>query len=160
MGTRGLYGFIKNGERKITYNHFDSYPDGLGESIVDFIKKTSIEEMKKIFDKIKLVDNKIQPTPEEKEKCIKWTDLGVSHQSENDWYCLLRKSQGDLDSYKDGLEYMLDYSDPDIDADQEYIYIIDLDKNILKFTDCYTKKIKEFSLTKLPKNIIKQMVDE
>ena len=30
MSTRGLYGFIENGEYTATYNHSDSYPSGLG----------------------------------------------------------------------------------------------------------------------------------
>lgn len=30
MGTRGALGFIKAGEHKVTYNHYDSYPEGLG----------------------------------------------------------------------------------------------------------------------------------
>lgn len=36
MGTRGLYGFHKNGIDKLTYNHLDSYPDWLGKKIVEF----------------------------------------------------------------------------------------------------------------------------
>ena len=43
MGTRGLYGFRKNGVDKVTYNHWDSYPDGLGKQILRFIK------IKKLF---------------------------------------------------------------------------------------------------------------
>ena len=30
MGTRGMNGFISQGETKAAYNHFDSYPTGLG----------------------------------------------------------------------------------------------------------------------------------
>ena len=35
MGTRGLYGFRKNGIDKLTYNHLDSYPDWLGKKVVE-----------------------------------------------------------------------------------------------------------------------------
>ena len=31
MGTRGAYGFRINDKDKVTYNHFDSYPDGFGK---------------------------------------------------------------------------------------------------------------------------------
>ena len=41
MGTKGTYGFFKNGESKLTYNQFDSYPEGLGTNIVEFIKSSS-----------------------------------------------------------------------------------------------------------------------
>lgn len=36
MGTRGLYGFHKNGIDKLTYNHLGSYPDSLGKKIVEY----------------------------------------------------------------------------------------------------------------------------
>lgn len=32
MSTRGIYGFRKNGEDKLTYNHYDSYFSYLGEN--------------------------------------------------------------------------------------------------------------------------------
>ena len=38
MGTRGLYGFRKNGVDKVTYNHYDSYPEYLGRNILEFIR--------------------------------------------------------------------------------------------------------------------------
>ena len=56
MSTRGAIGFRKNNSDKLTYNHYDSYPSGLGEEIVDFIKNTSIEEMNKLFDELKLIN--------------------------------------------------------------------------------------------------------
>lgn len=34
MSTRGAYGFKIDGHYKITYNHFDSYPNGLGARVV------------------------------------------------------------------------------------------------------------------------------
>ena len=37
MGSRGLYGFIKDGVEKATYSHGDSYPSYLGRDIIDFI---------------------------------------------------------------------------------------------------------------------------
>lgn len=40
MGTRGAYGFYKDGQNKLTYNHFDSYPEGLGNTVVDFCRAT------------------------------------------------------------------------------------------------------------------------
>jgi len=37
MGTRGLLGFIIAGRRRASYNHFDSYPSGLGAQVAKFI---------------------------------------------------------------------------------------------------------------------------
>ena len=52
MGTRGVFGFHKNGVDKITYNHYDSYPTGLGEEVVKFLKNHGVDELNTIFDSI------------------------------------------------------------------------------------------------------------
>jgi hypothetical protein len=100
MGTRGVIGFHKNGVDKIAYNHYDSYPSELGNSVKQFIKKHNVEEMNEIFDHIVMVSNKIPPTKEQIEEC--------KEQSTDDWYCLLHKAQGDLEVYFKDLRYMED----------------------------------------------------
>lgn len=37
MGTRGAFGFRLNGQDKVMYNHFDSYPGGLGNDVVKWL---------------------------------------------------------------------------------------------------------------------------
>ena len=64
MSTSGVYGFIKDGVEKLGHNHYDSYLEGLGISIVKFIRETSKEEMEQIFEKIIIVDNNIEATEE------------------------------------------------------------------------------------------------
>ncbi len=134
MGTRGAFGFYRGGVDKITYNHFDSYPAGLGEKIVRFCQETSIEEMNEIFNRIEVVDfHSSKPTPEQIEECRPYLDLRVSHQSEEDWYCLLREAQGGLDVWKNGLRYMID--DADFLKDSlfcEWAYVINLDWDALE----------------------------
>lgn len=134
MGTRGCYGFRKNGTDKLTYNHFDSYPSYLGEIMVKFCKETSIKEMNEIFDKIILVDESSMPTKEQIAECIKFYDGTVSNQTPDDWYCLLRNAQGNPSAYKTGLKYMTDCADFIKDSlFCEYAYIINLDTNCLEF---------------------------
>ena len=134
MGTRGCYGFRKNGVDKLTYNHWDSYPDCLGYDVAEFCKNTSIAEMNEIFDKIVLVDEMGKPTKKQIDECIKFYNEGVSTGSVEDWYCLLREAQGDLNAYKSGLKYMIDSSDFIQDSlFCEYAYIINLDTNCLEF---------------------------
>ena len=48
MGTRGLLGLIVEGKRHAAYNHWDSYPSGLGAKIVKFILSLSREEYAKM----------------------------------------------------------------------------------------------------------------
>jgi hypothetical protein len=134
MGTRGCYGFRKNGIDKLTYNHYDSYPSGLGSDVVKFCKETSLKEMSQIFDRIMLVDQSSVPDFDQIAECKKYCDLSVSSCSEKDWYCLLRGAQGDLNVYKNGLRYMLD--DCGFIKDSlfcEYAYIINLDTKRLEF---------------------------
>lgn len=140
MGTRGCYGFYKNGITKATYNHFDSYIGGLGKDILDFVENTSIPIMNKIFDKIELVREDDIPTIEQIENCQDFTDLSVSSQNIIDFYCLLRKAQGDLNAYKTNLKYMIDSRDFLGDSlFCEYAYIINLDKNVLEFYKGFNK---------------------
>ena len=134
MGTRGLYGFRKNGEDKLTYNHFDSYPDYLGRIMVEFCKSTSIKEMNEIFDRIVLVDENGKPTKKQITECIEYYNGNVSSQKVEDWYCLLREAQGNPNVYKHGLKYMVDNQGFIKDSlFCEYAYIINLDTNSLEF---------------------------
>jgi hypothetical protein len=65
MGTRGYYIFKYNGMHYIFYNHFDSYFSGLGQMIVNDLKKLIendknwIETIKKLLDKIHFLDMEI-----------------------------------------------------------------------------------------------------
>lgn len=111
MGTRGVFGFHKNGVDKITYNHYDSYPEELGVSMLEFCQKYTAEEMKKIFDRITMVELGSTPTAKQQVECEKYMDLRVSEQSPDDWYCLLREAQGSLEPWAEGLKYMIDSKD-------------------------------------------------
>jgi len=133
MGTRGIYGLRKNGKDKLTYNHYDSYPDWLGRNILTFIANNK-EKLNEVYDNIILVDGDTTPTQEQIEACKQYTDLSVSEQSTKDWYCLLRDMQGDLTPYLDKKCYMI--NDEDFIKDSlfcEYGYIINLDENVLEF---------------------------
>lgn len=133
MSTRGVCGFHKNGTDKITYNHSDSYPRELGNGVKKFISNHSIQELNYIFDKIILVDRHSKPSDDQINECKRYLDLGVSEQTEDDWYCLLRLSQGDLETYAKGLRYMID--DSNFIKESlfcEWGWIINLDKNVLE----------------------------
>lgn len=57
MGTRGTYGYRKNKQDKLMYNHYDSYPDGLGQNMLEYIKIYSNKEINDIYDEIKFVED-------------------------------------------------------------------------------------------------------
>lgn len=134
MGTRGLYGFRKNNKDKVTYNHWDSYPEWLGNNVLRFINGHTIEELENICENLILVNENDKPTDEQIEKCKKYADLTVSSRDYNDWYCLLRGSQGDLEPWGEGLNYIIDNHDFIKDSlFCEYAYIINLDTYELEF---------------------------
>lgn len=129
MSTRGLVGFQKKGVKKVTYNHFDSYPSGLGVEVAKFIEGTTTDEILKIFNEIQLVDDNIPATQEQIDECKKYANLDVGIGRIDDWYCLLREAQGTLTPYKEGLRYMIDGSRY---GSTEWEYIINLDTNELE----------------------------
>lgn len=136
MSTRGIYGFRKNGTDKLTYNHSDSYPDWLGAKMVEFCAATGIAELNGVYDRIELVNEDEQPTPEQIIDCIAFADTSVGTGRLNDWYCLLRDLQGYPQKWLniDGKIYMTD--DAAFITDSlfcEYGYIVNLDTNKLEF---------------------------
>jgi len=133
MGTRGICGFRIEGQDKLTYNHFDFYPDGLGRNVIEFIRSTSTDEMRKIAQGLILVDEDSKPTPEQIEECRQWANIKVSRQSTKDWYCLLREAQGNPDAWKQGLRYVIDSHEFMGDSlFCEWAYVINLDEETLE----------------------------
>jgi len=142
MGTRGAVGFLSNGIEKITYNHFDSYPEGLGNGVLNFLHTIiNIEELKIKVNNIILIDEKVEPTIKQIKQCIaaKTVDMEVSEQSYKDWYCLLRHAQGNLEKY---IEVRLMPDSKDFLLDSlfcEWAYIINFDTNKLEIYKGFNK---------------------
>ena len=129
MSTRGLWGFKFHDEKKLTYNHSDSYPSGLGLKLKHQLSNYTIDRMKGRFDKIALVQPDAKPLPEIIEKLILYKYYVPSKFRKDElseWYFLLRAWQGSMKPYLqyampimvDGLPYI---------ESTEYIYVIDLD---------------------------------
>lgn len=99
MGTRGCIGIRIDGKDKLSYNHSDSYFEGLGVNFVNdvqtLIAAYPIGKIKDMARSMVLVGD-IPPTEDQIQKLSEYCDLGVSEKSTNDWYCLTRKLQGDL----------------------------------------------------------------
>ena len=94
MGTRGAWGFVHEGREYLTYNHFDSYPDGLGGDLLRWAAGvTSWDSVRNDVTLLRLVDSQDTPTPDELTSYAASLDSRVS--SGDDWYALLRGNQGD-----------------------------------------------------------------
>jgi hypothetical protein len=136
MGTRGAVGFKLDQKEVLFYNHWDSYPDGLGQDVVNYVKSvTDWNVIREQVSNFVAVDDGVKPTLEQKDWARKLgtIDLGVSRQSEDDWYCLTRNAQGNL-----GLQLELGFGTL---ANKfileslfcEYAYVINLDTMELEF---------------------------
>lgn len=135
MGTRGLYGFVKDGETKATYNHMDSYPSGLGEHVLNFILRTPVETMKQIFDRIELVEEGEKPTREQKERMMAFNPLltEVYFEGTDVWYSVLHDYMGDMDAFTKGLPFMIDSIAFIHDSlFCEWAYLVNLDDEVLE----------------------------
>lgn len=150
MGTRGIYGLRKNKKDKMTYNHYDSYPEGLGNTILDYIKQHTNKEMNILYDRLELVDQslKFDELSDEQQKNIsdmyfKENNNQQKDLSKYDMYSLLHSFQGELNKYDDydKINFMTD--DASFIKDSlfcEWGYIINLDKNVLEVWEGFQKK--------------------
>jgi hypothetical protein len=138
MSTRGIMGLRIHGVDKLMYNHSDSYPEWLGNHVnnqlVQILKDPDrgIAWLCEKAEELIMVTDEEPPTQEEIDSLKKYSDLGVSNQSYNDWYCLLRHTHGELvDTLKAGygVESKSFISDS---LFCEWAYIVNLDTNCLE----------------------------
>lgn len=97
MGTRGTLGFVIDGQSKVAYNHWDSYPDGLGLDVLRWLR-TAIADSATLAEQaraLRVVDSNSEPTDEDIERLSEFLNRSVGERRERpDWYQLLRETQG------------------------------------------------------------------
>jgi hypothetical protein len=94
MSTRGFITFVIDGTEKTAYNHSDSYPSWLGVQVLRAIRGECVTP--EAVRDLRVVPPDSKPAQADKIRLAHFADLGVSTQSDDDWYCLLRETQGDL----------------------------------------------------------------
>lgn len=97
MGTRGFIGFVIDGQEKIAYNHWDSYPSGLGADMLNWLRIATSESTEQVAERVRalrVVDPQSKATPEDVEALREFADKGVGTKDPSDWYVLLRHTQG------------------------------------------------------------------
>lgn len=147
MGTRGSLGFIVEDKEYLAYNHFDSYPDGLGQDVLGFITKVNIEggwtKFRENAKKVVQLEGDRVTDPEIMERYKKYADLSVSERTLEDPYCLFRNIQDSWmeEIYKGDLQHFFFNNRFIYDSlFCEYAYIINLDTMKLEFYDGFQKK--------------------
>lgn len=147
MGTRGALGVKLDGQYYVTYNHWDSYPSGLGKEVVQFcqnIQKSGVWDIfREKMGKVTLVNDQNPASAKLQKKYAEFCDTSVSEGTPASWYCLLRKLQGIgilKAIYEGKLSHMIDnFSFLKDSLFCEYAYIINLDDNRLEFYDGFNK---------------------
>lgn len=136
MGTRGAIGFYKKGITKVTYNHYDSYPESLGVNILSELEGVSISDLNKCFKNLKLINDDKKPTKSEIKKYSEYADTSVGNEGMrnttiNHYYQLFRKIQGTLKPFILGkVNLMIDSKNFLKDSlFCEWAYIVNLDIN-------------------------------
>lgn len=102
MGTRGSITFVSGGKEKTVYNHFDSYPSGVGAEVLGEVRlrvdNGTVEGLKAQIANLKEVNENTPITPAHVEALKEFTDLHVGNGTGDPdlWYKLLRGTQGDV----------------------------------------------------------------
>lgn len=146
LGTRGAFGVRINEQDKLTYNHFDSYPSGLGVDIKKDITEIladparGMKWLRKYAKDLVLVESDETPTPKQVERLREYANTSVSTGSLGEWYVLLRELQGKLaETLKVG--YMIDrraFVNDSLFC--EYAYIVNLDTEKLEVYRGFQRK--------------------
>ena len=100
---------------------------------MEYASQTPLDRMWQAASRIVLVGDETRPTRDLIERYRKHADLGVSTHLLTEWYCLLRKTQGDLFLFNNDLRHMIDSHQ--FLADSlfcEWAYIVNLDSEKLE----------------------------
>lgn len=126
MGTHATITVICNGRKFRTYVHYDgdSVHGVLKVELRALLARYGLEGLKERVNSVKIVThNKDKPTASDKLLLQDYTNLKVSEQCTDDWYCLLHKTQGSLLRIINA-GYALEHEGDSM----EYNYVIDLDE--------------------------------
>jgi len=119
MGTRGFIGLIIDGHEKITYNHFDSYPEHLGVHVLSDLRdllSTGLESLREKARALQLVD-------------------------EESNYHRLRDLQGELKMSLEAGELIDDHNFPLDSLFCEWGYLVDLDAETFEVYRGFQKEL-------------------
>jgi hypothetical protein len=124
MSTSSRVTVIANNRRLSSYNHWDSYLTGLGNSLVkQVLYLKNIQDVMSKWNNVELVNDKTSPTDEQIKRTFGY-GVPNSHLYPRRWNFLLEKAQGNIVAMLDTKLVVED------DTEQEYNYTIDFDKRV------------------------------
>lgn len=167
MGTQGSFGFKIGKKLRLMHVQYDAnilWQTCVREIYVLLKHYGSIESLREAFSNLK--DAKGKPKKDVIEKCKIYTDLTVSNQTTDDWYCLLRHCQHSFinildsgyflnDGNREGLVFVLDFNTNSVYLNahnwspitKKYDMIVALENatidELMQFEDMPTKSMEE-----------------
>lgn len=159
MGTRSATGYRLNGKTVLAYNQYDGFFDSVGSDVVSEILADirkigygdAVSRWKSLAEAIKIVSDAVPPTDADIKALAPFTNLSVSEQSTDDWYCLVRELQGTIIRRLES-GYILDDTDFLGQSGCEYAYILDLDAETFEVYKSGTEAIATIPLKDLPED--------
>lgn len=161
MGTQGSFGYKIGRKVRLMHVHYDAdmlWQTCVREIFVLMKHFGSVDLLKESFENLK--EAKKKPRQEAIEKCKPYTDLSVSYQNTEDWYCLTRNCQHSFinilnsgyflnNGNKSGLIFLLDFNTNSVrfynvhfDSKEEEYENATIDE-IMKFDDMPSKSYTE-----------------
>lgn len=135
MGTRGFVGFVSDEKETITYNHWDSYPEGVGVTVLSFVNSLdehTEEAYRQKAATLKHVSEDVPPTRDQVVELIGHANLGVSTGCADEWYVLLRETHGNPGAILD-VGYAENAPEWPLDSlFAEWGYVVDFDRRKLE----------------------------
>lgn len=177
MGTRNLTVVInEKGEKKVSqYGQWDGYPEGVGVSLLNFLKSDKLDKMKSNLSKVRFLDD-------EKDKIFiedydknapKWSNEPDNRTEEQkNWFghFISRDLAGEvlvnIANYEKDAEILLSEFEDTEDSWIEYAYKIDLQENTFGvYFNINHEPLKVYSLDELPSKTVflselKEIIDK
>jgi hypothetical protein len=136
MGTRGLNGWVVDGNVYASYNQYDTYPSGLGRTAVEYVNQLVLNRATQATrDQVRAlrkVNDGDKPAADEMAALQRAGRADGNVSSGDDWYSALRNNQG---SFSAILETGFILDSADFAADSlfcEYAYLVNLDNETLE----------------------------
>lgn len=138
MSTRGFVGFVADGTEKIAYNHYDSYPGGLGLDVLRWLREaaTDLASLRQQVIGLRVVDWDSTPSREDIQRLRRFANPNVGQQTVEDWYVLLRETWGDPAAMlRAGV--IADSSDFPLHPFAKWGYLVNLDEGTFEVYERY-----------------------
>lgn len=137
MSTRGAIGFRIDGKDHIAFNHWDSYPSGLGADILKQLQTASVHDLAALPDRVRnliLFTKDNPPSQDQITAAEERAGIEPSNMNIEEWLEVLQEGQGSLTPYITG-EWPIMYDSHTFLLDSlfcEWAYIVNLDDGTLE----------------------------